>query len=1622
MPPDTDQLGSDQDDLGFQPLAPRPRAGGPTPNAATDPDNLGFQPLQASAKPPTPARAVPAGGPTIRAYQPSLWQRAKNVFTEAIPRYSTRTPANPKYGEMQLVSPEEAMTPTERRAHPFATGALEAAGGMTSPENAAILAASGGLGELPGAARAVVPRLVSAGFTAGAIKNAWQQNREFQDALKRGDTETAYRILGQFAVNATVGTLAGKHAMTGEVAAPLGTLERSKAAAPVDLAAEARDEAARQAAIGEVDQQAARLARPALPARSTLPNRPRAVIGPTGQPVATPVPIRTAEGALITPGLTIDELAARMLPESTGEPEEMQFLAGQPTPTPRIPAVPTLRPIEESDLGFRRISPASPPASPPAAAAPAAREGTPTLAELGAVTVAAGRPLSAAEAAAAPTGLRGADSIAERLRREGKLPSGPVAAAGELATAPRPAPAAGEVTPVSRPAPIEKTEATAYQKNQARLAVNRIRSPVSRGYANDYLKARLEGGAAPDRGPVRAMDAQAIRADVDHYLAREQPKPVREQFPPEVIQEAESEMRAAHGMLSSMDQPGRYRRGPASGLREDESKFEEWYGIGSARPMVSQMYPWYADEAITTPGQLAKAIEKGKGADYERIVRHIAQGITAERESAAPVVAEFAPRLRELAEATRTSDPALSGTLAQLADGKLTLAAPKLRAYLEGAISDAQTKANAAAVVDAAGHEARAEAGLAEATRVRSEARGEPGPHPVAAAEGILPGMESALDQERQGVAARQGQQLTEQLNRPPENVEGAAGQMERLSPLFRGTEASPQRELLAEAERGGLSAADLDDLIRGESGTASPELLGDLLSGRLGKEAWQRFVASPLVRRLGLGDKYEAVKQADPELAEKLHLLDNAVPYFRAKADRTVQSIIGNLTRQQERLFVLMADADSRENLKANHPAEYAAAVRDTAIQDALRRYRPIEQELTELRRRMGGETLDQDYLRRVYETHVAGIGKAEAPGQAPAAVPFDRVVPQRVPNLSREAEAEHYYENGLHEFGPAFGTKYLATQLAALRDSIARDFIGKATELSPGAQLPRSIAYEGERFYRPDVAAEMKRDTPTYHVYNPTEGLKFPSKAESGKRFLGPAAIVDALRNYGAERESRPGALSRFLQEQVVGFGLGIPHVANILRRVTQGEPLGALNPSAWVDAWKVLFDRELRARGIRGLDDPTFDKLAKYGATSPAEMSQLKQYWGGNFNPANWARSLMGIGHRLLFEPGSFGGFGGVDQRARIWTADLVKSQRPDLSDAEIAEAVNTQLGQYNRRSWTETQKRVAPFMLFPGWSLSSMRWVIEHPIKTSVPPALLVLLANQVLQQTGFQKQPEDAWDISNVHIGDRSTGVNLLRESMARNLMRPALGYAQSKILGERGGRPIRAAAQGLESGAGGLAGTLNPAIAGAIALATNRQDVFNRRELIQPQDWNTPGVVLPNKALDNLAALAVRHAVPSLDRILEPGEPLDFASFAGGNVGLPNYSYGPEQRLKKNAAEATEAYSQIQKLARSNHDRARDFVGDPENAALLVFHSELEQMASTLRRIDAATETVKGARNLSPAEKAARLAQIQQARTNLLRNADGLDRLLFERMRAPKPAPRSPAPGQPAEAGELVAH
>src|SRR5258708_3680254 len=110
-----------------------------------------FQPLDDKPAPPelqTQGLAMPSNA-SIGAYQPSVWERIGNIFTEGIPQFSHRTVYNPKFGEQQFITPEAAMTPLEQRRHPIVTGASEVAGGPTSPQTLAILAATSGLGYFP---------------------------------------------------------------------------------------------------------------------------------------------------------------------------------------------------------------------------------------------------------------------------------------------------------------------------------------------------------------------------------------------------------------------------------------------------------------------------------------------------------------------------------------------------------------------------------------------------------------------------------------------------------------------------------------------------------------------------------------------------------------------------------------------------------------------------------------------------------------------------------------------------------------------------------------------------------------------------------------------------------------------------------------------------------------------------------------------------------------------------------------------------------------------------------------------------------------------------------------------------------------------------------------------------------------------------------------------------------------------------------------------------------------------------------------------------------------------------------------------------------------------------------
>lgn len=136
----------------------------------------------------------------------------------------------------QLVAPEYLArgigraNPTDKAtaAENVLTGVGRAVGGLTTPGNLALMAAPIGAaaGVFGKTAGAIVPRLVSAGFTLEMLKGLYGQSKQFREAMDRGDTATAQQIAGEALVTAPMAALSGTHAIAGgpKIAAPGGVI------------------------------------------------------------------------------------------------------------------------------------------------------------------------------------------------------------------------------------------------------------------------------------------------------------------------------------------------------------------------------------------------------------------------------------------------------------------------------------------------------------------------------------------------------------------------------------------------------------------------------------------------------------------------------------------------------------------------------------------------------------------------------------------------------------------------------------------------------------------------------------------------------------------------------------------------------------------------------------------------------------------------------------------------------------------------------------------------------------------------------------------------------------------------------------------------------------------------------------------------------------------------------------------------------------------------------------------------------------------------------------------------------------------------------------------------------
>lgn len=749
--------------------------------------------------PPMATEEEMAAGPTIGPARPNLLQRlrASMAPVEFLKGTETRRTVNhPGYGSRGLLRPVDAMTPLEQESLPELTGASEFIEGLSTPESVALIAGSGGLGAVPSLARGAVPKLVSAYFGASMAQSLYQQSPEFAAAVERGDWNEARRIGTHMALTGGMAGLAFKHAAKPSPM-PLGyeTLVeaakhgRTPPTEPVLRGDTLADFTSRN--LQDIRGTRAREARIQEPVQ--IPKLPETTEGPVvipPRPRLSPMEELSREAQQVREGRDFagqlrDEIAEGILQRLREE--------GALEPETRVVDRRTVRPEDVSPVEPKRKFVAG--ETGPAAVLPqgrilrdiAAREGPSEL-----VPREGGRILPA------PTG-RQLPAAPEVPGRDTRMPmqAAPPARPNEMP----PMQAEPVKAPASRAGQITMSGVKAMTDlDQLRAVVDDANRPQKLRTAAYERWQQVRSRTLPRGVQEVTPEGGRMKAPTGEPLPKAEPAAKR--YPPDVIQQAEAEMRGAASLGGSLERPGRYMSVTYKDATEWQGRSGEdyiWYGVGANKPTIAGQFPWFAADEVSL-SRLNKALEMGKGADYERIVSRIADGIVRERETARPILEEFAPQLRELADKVRSLDPDLAQSMLDIAAGD-AVGLRNLKPYIEGKINDAEAALLFSKAIDEATATARAaepaELGGKPRPQNRPTERPEKPPElTTERAEGVLPGMERAVREQAEGAARVQGDKLTEKINEAPESIERAAGEMERSSPLFRGTEASPQKEI----------------------------------------------------------------------------------------------------------------------------------------------------------------------------------------------------------------------------------------------------------------------------------------------------------------------------------------------------------------------------------------------------------------------------------------------------------------------------------------------------------------------------------------------------------------------------------------------------------------------------------------------------------------------------------------------------------------------------------------------------------------------------------------------------------------------------------------------------------
>jgi hypothetical protein len=602
-----------------------------------------------------------------------------------------------------------------------------------------------------------------------------------------------------------------------------------------------------------------------------------------------------------------------------------------------------------------------------------------------------------------------------------------------------------------------------------------------------------------------------------------------------------------------------------------------------------------------------------------------------------------------------------------------------------------------------------------------------------------------------------------------------------------------------------------------------------------------------------------------------------------------------------------------------------------------------------------------------------------------------FDRVITKKgVNNKGRVLTSQEYWERGTLEIGPSFGPDYIGTMTKLAEHNIAAQFITEATMLAPGDEMPASIEYNGKQYFHPDWVEAIKstgengtreerdelaealgipelprpEDVKPYGWHNPNrpaqggmegdilaipegEGLtpeqvaemknqafgSIARKKSAARLYLGPRTLTEALRENSPEAVDQfLSTVKRFAREQVVGFGFGVPHLMNLMRRAVMTVPGGALNPQGWIAAFRPLLDKELKARGVEGVDDPTFDMLLRNAGLSADGIEQFKSYLKGMNDSQYWkniidrgdygklagkavsyafrlipegSAQLAKIGHDFLY---GRSGKPGIEIGFRLEYADrlildkmrdtgLPAAQVRDQFGTEIAEKINQFYGKSNRAAWTEREKRFGEWTTFPTWFFSSVNVAVRHLLKATVPYFVLTRLANEALYQMGYIKRESDRNDVLWIHFGNHQFQPTILHESEAENIAGRAIGkLIQEKSQGKSWNQAAGAAAPVALEGIGRtVINPLQPIIQAPLELGFNAVRPGGS-PIVERKDWNKPGA-LGNKFIGKVAEYGTRKALPGYGRMVDERQGgMDVPGFVGGNLGVPNFKRQPPKR------------------------------------------------------------------------------------------------------------------------------